>query len=223
MNTVKEKTKVKLFKILSVLLFIGSIIFAVTLTFNSSEQIKDDSVEYFYNTGTNKTTCILTLEFYQPVVGDFTLYAYDTFGNLLYDEEHEISELTDKFVFNFIVRGEAKRFEIDDYFFSTSKSAEIFNTIGYILCIAASIFMTLSMRMRCNSYYFNGQRIVVYAGLAKCYLKVNGTIYDEQKNAGKMGTTLFTTLENGDRIQATISRGNKIYLTVNDLNCPPEK
>ena len=50
-----------------------------------------------------------------------------------------------------------------------------------------------------------------------------GLIYDEQKNAGKMGTTLFTTLENGDRVQATISRGNRIYLTVNDLPCSPER
>ena len=148
---------------------------------------------------------------------------YDSYGRLVYDEEHEITEHTTTYVVNFIVQGEAKRFEIDDYFFSTSKSAEIFNTLGYILCIAASIFMTLSMRMKCNSFYFNGQRIIVYAGIAKCYLKVNGTIYDEQKNAGKMGTTLFTTLENGDRVQATISRGNRIYLTVNDLPCSPER
>ena len=223
MNTVKEKTKVKLFKILSFLLFVGSVIFAVTLTFNSSEQIKDYSGNYVYDAGTNKSTCAITLEFYKPVVGDFTIYLYDSYGRLVYDEEHEITEHTTTYVVNFIVQGEAKRFEIDDYFFSTSKSAEVFNTIGYILCIAASIFMTLSMRMKCNSFYFNGQRIVVYAGIAKCYLKVNGTIYDEQKNAGKMGTTLFTTLENGDRVQATISRGNRIYLTVNDLPCSPER
>ena len=34
---------------------------------------------------------------------------------------------------------------------------------------------------------------------------------------------LVTTLENGDRVQATISRGNRISLSVNDIFCPPER
>ena len=223
MNTVQEKKKIKLFKALSILLFIGSIVFTVFMSINGYVKFKDYSGSYIYDAGTNKSTCSITLEFYEPVVGEFTILLYDANNNLIYEEDYEIKDHTDFHVINFIATGKAARFEIDDYYFSTSSATPIIDTASYILCIVAGIWMTFSMRMKCNSYYFNGQRIVVYVGATKCYLKVNDTIYDEQKPAGRAGVVLFTALENGDRVQATISRGNRISLSVNDIFCPPER
>lgn len=222
MNKVKEKRKIKIFKALSILFFMASILFAVFTSITGAVDFKDYDGNYIYDSSLNKSTCAITLEFYEPVVGDFTIRLYDSSNNLLYEEEYEITEKTDYYVVNFVVTGKASRYEIDDYYFSTSSAMPIIETFSYILCVVAGICLTLSGRMKCNSYYFNGQRIVVYSNAMKCYLKVNDVIYDEQKNAGRTGTTLFTTLDNGDRVQATIY-GRRITLTVNDFVCPPER
>ena len=234
MNPVNEKRKIKLLKALSILLFIATFVFIVFISFNSSASIKNYSGTYVYDSIENQSSCAITLEFYEPVNGDFSVLFYDANESLLYKEECEVTkedcEVTEEsaiYIVNFIVPGEAKRFVIDDYYFSASDSVfsnfAFLDILSYILLAGAGIFLGIASRLKCGSFYFNGQRIIVYVGVTNCYLKVNDVIYDEQKNAGKMGTTLFTCLENGDRIQAIIGRRNRINLTVNDIACPPER
>ena len=85
MNTVQEKKKIKLFKALSILLFIGSIVFTVFMSIGGYAEFKDYDGSYYYDSATNKSNCSITLEFYEPVVGEFTILLYDANDNLIYE------------------------------------------------------------------------------------------------------------------------------------------
>ena len=222
MNTVKEKRKIILLKVVSILVVIAAFALTVFTAINGSISIKHHSGTYVYNPTTNKSTCAITLEFNEPVKGDFTILFYDASGNLIYEEDCEVTEKESTHVINFVVYGETNRYVIDDYYFTTSDFAFL-DMFSYILLVAAFAFVGVTNRLKCQSFYFNGQRIVVYVNVSKCYLKVNDVVYDEQKNAGRIGTTLFTCLENGDRVQAVIDSRSRIHLTVNDIACPPER
>ena len=89
--------------------------------------------------------------------------------------------------------------------------------ISYCDIAIALPFFIGSLFLSCKKYRYNGSNIVVYAGWFHHYLKMDGEVLDEHNTFVTFtAIVLSCTLNDGTRLQATISLTNRIALKIND-------
>lgn len=98
-----------------------------------------------------------------------------------------------------------------------SKTESVFGNICCALIPSGVLMVISTLLLSYKEYVVDGKTISVYAGFCHHTLKINGEIYDEHNTIITFTPiTLSTTLENGSKIEATISLTNRISVKLND-------
>ena len=89
--------------------------------------------------------------------------------------------------------------------------------ILYLADVFLFAFFICALLISCKRYEYNGNEIVVYAGMNAHYIKVNGEKTDQHSTMFYITPIyLSCTLDDGTNLKATISVTNRIALKIND-------
>ena len=96
------------------------------------------------------------------------------------------------------------------------------NFFAFTILTAIFVFCFAFMSCKCNVYYFDGEKIVVYVGYLNHYIKIDDEIYDERKTLSSL-VPIFLACEKDDLyIETTISTWGFITTKVNGKMIQPE-
>ena len=107
----------------------------------------------------------------------------------------------------------------DDYEISFGKNFDVSDVVYLSFTLgsfAAVLFINALFFLSCKRYYYNNQKIVVYAGILHHYIKVDDEKCDEHTTLMRfIPIKLATSLADGSLMECTISTINRIATKIN--------
>lgn len=213
-----EKRKVLMHRLiwLAIVLLIIFIPIIVNACQPALEIIDDNGYVDTYYTYSDETSVDIDITFNREVSSGYaTVKFYDSSNYLLETKRIYFYGYNDKTVENSYttVKGKVDKYEIISYEFEpTNDTAYI-----YIFLLPAIIMLIGALLLSYREYDYNGKKVSVYAGWYHHNIRVNGELCDEHNTI--MSWTpikLSTTLEDGTKLDATISLTNRISLKANN-------
>ncbi|MBR5387965.1 MAG: hypothetical protein IK147_00685 [Clostridia bacterium] len=176
-----------------------------------------------YYSSLNETSVEVDITFNRNVDSGYaTVKFYDSSNYLLETKKIYFYGYHDKTVENSYttVKGKVDKYEIISYEFEpTNDTAYI-----YIFLLPAIIMLIGALLLSYKEYDYSGKKISVYAGWCHHTLRVNGEIYDEHTTLiSWTPICLSTTLDDGTKLEATITLTNRISLKANDKLIAPSE
>ena len=214
----KEKTKVLVHRL--TWLIITCLIVFIPIIINCAQpklSIVDD-VAYIddYYEYLDETSIDMSITFNREVnSGYVTINFYDNLGNLSDTKEIYFYAFGDKTVEdNYIfVKGDVDSYEIVSYEFTTPTIGE---WIYYFLLISIPMLID-ALLVVYKEYDYKGKKLSVYAGFYHRTLRIDGEKCDEHNTIVAFSPIyLSTTLEDGTKVEATITLTNRVSLKLND-------
>lgn len=180
------------------------------------EVVNDEGYINQYYSSSNQTSVTISITFNREVnSGNATIKYYDDTNNLLETKRSYFTaynEKTAKCSYEYI-NGKVASYEIESYEFSAVSSG----SWVYCLLYFAIPFFILSLLICYKEYDYNGRTLSVYAGWYHHTLRVDGVKFDEHNTfISYSPLKLNTTLDDGAKIDVTISLTNRITLKIND-------
>lgn len=216
----EEKTKIKVhrlswFIITLMIIFIPLIITAV----QSELEIVDSNVyiDYYYES-LDETSLDVEIIFNRNVDSGYATIRYFDSSNRVLETKRSYFSAYGKTAENTYINidGKVASYEIVSFEFEPSNLLR--NIIVYVFLLPTSLVMFISaLLLSYKERFYNGSTISVYAGYFHHTLRVNGVKYDEHNTLiSWMPIVLSTTLEDGTKIDSTISLTNRITIKIND-------
>ena len=213
-----EKKKLIIYRSICLSLLVLGIIIPIiisTVSKNNLKIIDDNGYINDYYEYSDKTDCEIEVVFNREVdSGYITVAFYDSKGKLLSKEEDFFVADDNTASSTFYIDGKVDSYEILSYDVSLPNRVTM---IFVFLDIVFLVFFIGSLLLSYKEYEYNGNRIVVYAGVYHNYVKVNGNKLDEHNTLSSYtAIPLSCTLDDGTDIKVTITRTNRISLKINN-------
>ena len=175
-------------------------------------------IDYYY-TSLDETSVRMDIEFNRDVNSGYVIIRfYDNLNRFLEEKKVYFNGYRDTTLQSFVnVKGEVDSYEIVSYEFDTPSVVNWNFSLFLPLYAILITFFILSLMLCYKEYYYNGNKISVYAGWYHHTLKVNGVKCDEHNTiTSYVPIKLSTTLDDGTIIDVTISLSNRITIKAND-------
>lgn len=167
-----------------------------------------------YYEGLDDSYCDIVLHFDKDIDrGNAIIAFYNDENKLLERKSISFYGRSDKTADTTVyIDGKVDTFEVEEF---DCVISDIAPSVAWFSLIFFAIFLSLLL-VSYKEYDYNGEQITVYAGYNKHYLCVNGQKCDEH-NTFVFYTPLYleTTLENGEKLEVTISLTNRITTKIN--------
>lgn len=215
----QEKTKALVHKLtwLAILLLIIFIPIIVNVAQPELELVNDNCYIDNYYTYLDETSVDIELEFNRQVNSGYAkIMFYDSEYNLLETKTVNFYGYGDKIVENsyVLIDGKVDSYQVIYYEFEPTITSWFYL---YYLLIPVIVIFICSLLISYKEYQVGGKTISVYAGWYHHTLRIDGTKYDEHNTiVSHTPIKLSTTLEDGTKLEATISLTNRITLKAND-------
>ena len=205
------------------LIVIISLILTLVITKNIKPELVDSECYINnYSTSLNESEVEVYLMFNREVDSGYaTISFYDSSNNLLETQRCFFFAFNEKVAENnsIYVNGEVDSYKIESFEFGIAFSVGLaFLNYFMLYAIPIAIAMFISSLLKgYREYDYNGKIISVYSGWYHHTLRVNGIKYDEHNTLSSFTPIkLSTTLDDGSKLEATISLSGRISLKIND-------
>ena len=216
-----EKKKILITRLVWLTVLLISIILYIIPA--STPKIIDENVYAEYDSYYNETEIEISFSFDKTVMDcTTTISFYDSTEQLLDTKTVDLQcyGTTGETLFSIYVKGNVDSYEIISYKIYGYKD----DTLATILLLIGLIGLIFAFSRSYKIYTFENNSIIVYAGLVRHYIKINGTITDELNCFFSYHLIcLSCTLDNGDLVDVTITQSNNIKLKINNYLQKPMK
>ncbi len=219
---IHEKKKILIYRIIWLSILILGIIIPIIIKFAPAKNvniISDNGYINKYYENLDKTSCEIEVVCDKNVdYAYITVAFYDVNDNFLGEETGYFRGYDNTISSTFSINGKVDSYEILDYDIQIEDKSYSYSYNWIILIdIVFFVFFIASLQLSCKEYEYNGNIIVVYAGFYHHYISVNEIKVDEHNTlTRRTPICLSTTLEDGARLNVTITLSNRISLKIND-------
>ena len=178
--------------------------------------VDDEGYVNDYYSSLNETSVTIYITFNREVNSGYaTVKYYDSSNHLLETKRTYFTAYGEKVAKSFLlyVDGEVASYEIVSFEFDTAFTSEWI----YSFFLPAILMFIASLLICYREYNYNGKKLSVYAGWYHHTLRVDGVKCDEHNTVISFTPLkLSTTLDDGTKLEATISLTNRVALKIND-------
>lgn len=192
---------------------------------------EDGYIDSYYESPDSITYYKVVLEFnkkVEEVIAEVSFYDAD--GNLLDTQTETFFRYSDRGAsYIFRVDGKVSYYLVDGIFSGTSGTSnkvqleEVKFIITALYCFLF-VWFVFSFMQSYEEYEYNGHYILVYTGLVKHYIRIDGKKVDEYKKISiSDGSIMGAILENGEVMDVTVVPINKVSVKINNRPLSPIK